>query len=98
MLGGSTGDLLLGVDPDSARSEPVVPVAPGTTLFLYTDGLVERRGHVIDEGMEQLVSLLGELANRPLEELCDAVLDGMLPTTPQDDVALVALRLSTSDA
>ena len=98
LLGGSSGDLLLGVDPDIARSEPVVTVAPGTTLFLYTDGLVERRDRIIDEGMERLVELLGELANRPLEELCDAVLDGMLPATPQDDVALVALRLSTSDA
>ena len=98
LLGGSSGDLLLGVDPDIARSEPVVPVAPGTTLFLYTDGLVERRDRIIDEGLARLVELLGELANRPLEELCNAVLDGMLPATPQDDVALVALRLSTSDA
>ena len=98
LLGGSSGDLLLGVDPDTARSEPVVPVAPGTTLFLYTDGLVERRDRIIDDGLERLVELLGEHANRPLEELCDAVLDGMLPATPQDDVALVALRLSTDAA
>jgi serine phosphatase RsbU (regulator of sigma subunit) len=95
LLGGSSGDLLLGVAPETVRSEPAVEVEPGTTLFLYTDGLVERRDRVIDEGIEQLVELLGEFADRPLEELCDAVLDGMLPTTPQDDVALVALRLKT---
>jgi serine phosphatase RsbU (regulator of sigma subunit) len=97
LLGGQSGDLLLGVDAESVRSEPVVPVTPGTTLFLYTDGLVERRDRVIDEGLERLAELLGGLAHRPLEELCDAVLDGMLPATPQDDVALVAVRLSTSD-
>jgi serine phosphatase RsbU (regulator of sigma subunit)/PAS domain-containing protein len=93
MLGGPSGDLLLGVDPESARAEPVVPVEPGATLFLYTDGLVERRDRPIDDGLDRLVTLLGEHSHRPLDELCDAVLDGMLPDTPQDDVALVAVRL-----
>lgn len=97
LLDGPSGDLLLGVDPETVRSEPMVEIDPGATLFLYTDGLVERRDRVIDEGLEQLVELLGELADRPLEELCDAVLDGMLPTTPQDDVALVALRSNRAE-
>ena len=96
LLGGTAGDLLLGVDPESPRGEPVLPVEPGTTLFLYTDGLVERRDRPIDDGIDHLVALLGKLADRPLDELCDAVLDGMLPDTPQDDVALVAVRLSTA--
>jgi serine phosphatase RsbU (regulator of sigma subunit) len=96
LLGGPSGDLLLGVDPEGARSEPVVSVETGTTLFLYTDGLVERRDRSIDEGLDRLVELLGELADRPLEELCDAVLDRMLPATPQDDVALLALRVGPS--
>jgi PAS domain S-box-containing protein len=94
VLGGSSGDLLLGVDPTSPRAEPVVPVEPGTTLFLYTDGLVERRHQIIDEGIARLVGLLREHASKPLDELCDAVLEGMLPDTPRDDVALVAVRLS----
>jgi PAS domain S-box-containing protein len=93
LLGGPSGDLLLGVDPDSARTEPVVAVEPGTTLFLYTDGLVERRDRAIDDGLHRLVELLGQHARRPLHDLCDAVLDGMLPDTPQDDAALVAVRL-----
>lgn len=82
LLGGLSGDLLLGVDPESSRSEPVVPVEPGTTLFRYTDGLVERRDRGIDDGLDRLVALLGEVAHRPLDELCDAVLDGMLCNTP----------------
>jgi serine phosphatase RsbU (regulator of sigma subunit) len=94
LLGGPSGDLLLGVDPESPRSEPVIAVEPGTTLFLYTDGLVERRDRPIDEGIDRLLRLLDELAGRPLDELCDTVLDGLLPDTPQDDVALVAVRLS----
>jgi PAS domain S-box-containing protein len=97
LLGPESGDLLLGVDPESTRAEPVIAVEPGTTLFLYTDGLVERRDRPIDHGLERLVWLLGTLADRPLEELCDAVLSGMLPDTPQDDVALVAVRVSALD-
>jgi serine phosphatase RsbU (regulator of sigma subunit) len=62
-------------------------------VLLYTDGLVERRDSVIDAGMDRLVAHLRELAGRPLDELCDALLDRMLAGTPQDDVALVAVRL-----
>jgi PAS domain S-box-containing protein len=98
VLGGPTGDLLLGVDPGCVRAEPVVAVWPGSTLFLYTDGLVERRDRSVDDGMGRLAELLGELAGAPLEEMCDAVLAGMLPATPQDDVALVAVRVSPDPA
>jgi PAS domain S-box-containing protein len=94
LLGGPSGDLLLGVDPESPRSEPVISVEPGTTLFLYTDGLVERRDRPIDEGIDRLLDLLAGLVGRPLDELCDTVLDQLLPDTPQDDVALVAVRLT----
>ncbi|GAA3185153.1 SpoIIE family protein phosphatase [Blastococcus jejuensis] len=94
VLGGPDGDLLLGVDPGSIRAEPVVAVEPGSTLFLYTDGLIERRDRTIDDGMDRLAGLLRALAGGPLEEMCDAVLARMLPATPQDDVALVAVRLS----
>ncbi len=93
LLGEAVGDLLLGVDPTAVRQERQVEVAAGSTLFLYTDGLVERRDRSIDEGMARLGSLLGGLVRRPLDELCDAALDGMLPPTPEDDVALVAVRL-----
>jgi serine phosphatase RsbU (regulator of sigma subunit) len=95
-LGNAAADLLLGVDSGSARAESVVPFEPGGTLFLYTDGLVERRDRSIDDGLSRLAELLHGLADRPLDELCDAVLAGMLPATPQDDVALLAVRLGPS--
>jgi hypothetical protein len=43
--------------------------------------------------MSRLVAQLRELADQPLERLCDALLDRVLAGTPQDDVALVAVRL-----
>jgi serine phosphatase RsbU (regulator of sigma subunit) len=98
VLGGRTGDLLLGVDASAARAEPSVELTPGSTVLLYTDGLVERRDSTLDEGTDRLVAQLRELADRPLAELCDALLERLLRGTPQDDVALVAVRLAPASA
>jgi PAS domain S-box-containing protein len=94
VLGGLTGDLMLGVDPTAQRQESVTRLVPGATVLLYTDGLVERRTSTFDVGMGRLTAQLRDLAGRPLEELCDALLERMLHRTPPDDVALVAVRLS----
>ncbi|RBY93281.1 PAS domain S-box protein [Blastococcus sp. TF02A-30] len=94
VLGDPVGDLMLGVDGDAGRRERLVELPPGTTVLLYTDGLVERRDGTLDEGLERLAGSLRGLAGRPLEQLCGLVLERMLTGTPQDDVALVAVRLS----
>ena len=92
-----TADLLLGMTPDSERSEAVVSLDRGATVLLYTDGLVERRGQSLDEGLHRLQQLLGELADLPLGQLCDTLLTRLLPSHPEDDVALVAIRLHRQD-
>ena len=48
----------------SPRRDHHHDLAPGSTLFLYTDGLVERRGSDLDEGTDRLLRLLA--ANRGL--------------------------------
>jgi serine phosphatase RsbU (regulator of sigma subunit) len=94
VLGGKFGDLMLGVDPTSVRTESVVPLPPGATVVLHTDGLVERRESTLDEGTAAVMRCLRELTGSPLDELCDGLLRRMLRGTPQDDVALVAVRLA----
>ncbi|TFV88037.1 GAF domain-containing protein [Blastococcus sp. CT_GayMR16] len=94
VLGGPIGDLMLGVDCSAERPESVIDVLPGATVLLYTDGLIERRGSTLDEGMARLVEHLGTLAGEPLEDFCDALLERMVQGTPQDDVAIVAVRLA----
>jgi serine phosphatase RsbU (regulator of sigma subunit) len=96
LLGGPIGDLMLGVDCTVRRPESVHDLVPGSTVLLYTDGLVERHGSTLDVGTARLCHLLGELAGKPLEELCDALLDHMLQGGRQDDVAIVAFRLADS--
>jgi PAS domain S-box-containing protein len=93
VLGRPVGDLMLGVDCRAARSESVRELAPGSTVLLYTDGLVERHGSTLDVGTDRLCGLLREFGDSPLGELCDALLDGMLQGSRQDDVAIVAVRL-----
>jgi serine phosphatase RsbU (regulator of sigma subunit) len=87
------GDLLLGVDPDSPRTEWTAALEPGTTVLLFTDGLVERRTTDLDTGLARLLAVARELAGRPLDELCDDLIERLVQGRPEDDVALVALRL-----
>jgi serine phosphatase RsbU (regulator of sigma subunit) len=94
VLGEPIGDLMLGVDPTVERIESVTTLPPGAVVLLYSDGLVERRGSTIDDGTARLVEHLRELAHRPLGDLCDALLRRMLLRTPEDDVALVAVRIA----
>ncbi|MDX6245902.1 MAG: hypothetical protein QOE76_3625 [Frankiales bacterium] len=97
VLSGLEADLLLGIDPHSRRIESEISVDRGATVLLYTDGLVERRGQSLDEGLARLRDMLEELAELGLDELCDQLLARMLPDRLDDDVALVAVRLHRQD-
>ncbi|RFU19159.1 SpoIIE family protein phosphatase [Geodermatophilus marinus] len=91
------GDLLLGVDADVRRSESVVTLDRGSTVLLFTDGLVERRDADLDAGMLRLRDALAEFAGRPLGEVLDRVIERLVDGRPEDDVALVAVRLHPQD-
>ena len=94
VLEGDEPDLLLGI-ASSERAEAVAAVPVGATVLLYSDGLVERRGQNLDDGIELLRLTLADLVleGRDLDTLGDELLARMLPEQPEDDVALVALRL-----
>lgn len=96
-LVGTSADLLLGLDPTTARVESQVTVDRGGTVLLYTDGLVERRGQSLDEGLDRLREALQELNGMDLDMLCDELLTRLLPQHSEDDVALVAVRLHRQD-
>ncbi|NAZ77244.1 SpoIIE family protein phosphatase [Kineococcus sp. T13] len=89
--------LLLGVDPASPRTDAAITVDRGSTVMLYTDGLVERRGHSVASGILRLHETVAELSHLPLEQLCDGVLERLVPSGHDDDVALVAVRLHPLD-
>jgi PAS domain S-box-containing protein len=97
MLEACEPDLLLGIDPRTPRTESTILLESGATVLLYTDGLVERREQGLDEGIQLLRDTLADLADLPLDDLCDELLARMLSERAEDDVAIVALRLFPQD-
>jgi PAS domain S-box-containing protein len=94
LLDGEPADLLIGVAPDLPRSDRELVLAPGSTVLLYTDGLVERRDRDIDDGTVELVEALRDCAGRSLDDLCDGVLERLFLPDAEDDVAVLAVRLN----
>ncbi|WP_338497988.1 SpoIIE family protein phosphatase [Streptomyces sp. SJL17-4] len=76
---------------DFGTEEVTLPA--GALLVLYTDGLIEARDRDLDEGMRQLARALRHL-DRPLDELCDEVLEKLLAGPAQDDVAMLLARMT----
>ena len=90
-------DRPLGIGADCPRSETEMVLQPGTTLLLFTDGLVERRGQVIDDGIRSLSTTLtewGPPALRDPESLCAELFARLLPDRPEDDVGLLVAHLT----
>ncbi|MFE7240816.1 PP2C family protein-serine/threonine phosphatase [Streptomyces sp. NPDC057580] len=81
----------VGIDASVPRFSHDHPLPPGSTLLLFTDGLVERRDQDIDTGLGDLAEQAARLATAPLEELCDALVSRSRQVF-DDDVALLALR------
>ncbi|MEU4117982.1 SpoIIE family protein phosphatase [Kitasatospora sp. NPDC028055] len=66
-------------------------------LTLYTDGLVERRGHDLDEGLELLCRTVAD-RRRSLEQTCDVVLTRLTGSTPEDDIAVIMAQVRPAGA
>jgi PAS domain S-box-containing protein len=86
------GSVPLGVLPFPTYEEVSAPMTPGSTLLLYTDGLVERPGENIDDGMAELAARVREAPEEP-DALCDHLLATLVPAGgAMDDVAILTLR------
>jgi PAS domain S-box-containing protein len=75
--------------PSYEAAEVDLPL--GGTVLLYTDGLVERPGELLDEGLDRLAATVRGQRVAP-EQLCSHVLEQLVPVGASDDVALLALR------
>ncbi|MFI7388404.1 SpoIIE family protein phosphatase [Streptomyces sp. NPDC049813] len=69
-----------------------VPLGPGSTAVLYTDGLVERRDEDIDEGVAALERALSGATGTP-QVICDRLIRAAGVTADHDDdVAVLVLQ------
>ncbi|OBH90095.1 SpoIIE family protein phosphatase [Mycobacterium sp. E2989] len=79
--------------PSGATATANLP--PGSLILLYTDGLIERAGETLDDGLARLQRAAAECADLPVESVCTEVLVRMAPPTGyRDDVVVLALRPS----
>jgi hypothetical protein len=75
------------------RREARLDVRPDDLLVLYTDGLVERRGEVLDVGLRRLADAALKNRGEPVELVADRLIDELVGVTAGDDVALVVKRI-----
>lgn len=91
------GSMPIGVGPDTEFSESTIVLQPGDLVLFYTDGLVERRGHGLDDALAELVAAVRAHGQSEPETLVDAVLGALVGGQElQDDIALLALRLDAA--
>jgi serine phosphatase RsbU (regulator of sigma subunit) len=86
--------LLIGAIPKAQRRVTTIKISPGTVLCFFTDGLIERRGQLIDDALNRLCQVV--TAELP-ESVCASVMGAMIGSEPAlDDVALLVFRRQPS--
>ncbi|SDK52801.1 ATP-binding SpoIIE family protein phosphatase [Streptomyces indicus] len=98
----TAGGLPLGIDPDADYPTTSITLEPGELMMLCTDGLIETGGHDLYTGFTRLKPILEEHLDADIEELADALVQGVhgpsshhstghLADRREDDIAVVLL-------
>jgi phosphoserine phosphatase RsbU/P len=89
-LASAAPGLIIGVADPAPRPVTSLPIRPGALLCFYTDGLIERRGELIDDGLARLCQAV---TAQPPEDACAMVMRELVGSgPPRDDIALLMLR------
>jgi phosphoserine phosphatase RsbU/P len=86
LLGGRSTPLDIYTE-DHQRADAGCVLSPGSSLLLYTDGLIERRSETLDEGMARLLEHLGQ--SRPADGLAGVLVDALYDSDQGDDVCVL---------
>ena len=85
----------LGAPEPATIAEGRLHCAPGATILLYTDGLIEQRGSTIDAGIATVATALAANALLSAEALADAVLERAASGVElADDIAILVARFT----
>ena len=68
---------------------------PGSTLLLYTDGLVETEAEHLGVAIDRLRDTFATADQATADEICATVLSTQLPSARRDDVALLVVTVRT---
>ncbi|MEP7111775.1 MAG: GAF domain-containing SpoIIE family protein phosphatase, partial [Ilumatobacteraceae bacterium] len=65
----------------------------GDVAIMFTDGLIERRGETIDDGLKRLVDAIESTRHKSPQEMCSLLLERLTGGyEPEDDIALLVIR------
>lgn len=85
----------LGAGGERVARVTTVDVPPGATMVACTDGLIERRGESLLDGLDRLAQSVR--SDHP-ERVCKTVMDALVGRgVPRDDIALLVFRRQTED-
>ena len=88
--------LMIGIAPGERRRTGTVQIPTSTLVCFYTDGLIERPGLPIDDGLTRLCRAV---AAQPPEAACAAVMAALVGSeAPRDDITLLMVRPVRADA
>jgi serine phosphatase RsbU (regulator of sigma subunit) len=77
-------------DPTRVHDAVELRVDPGDALLAFTDGLFERRGEAIDDGLDRLLETVAP--DQPLADVLDHLVEDLAGTSGTDDLAIVGIR------
>ncbi|NUU25329.1 MAG: SpoIIE family protein phosphatase [Streptomycetaceae bacterium] len=86
--------LVLGVHDEPVFEEARIELRAGDMLLLFTDGLVERRGHDTDESIATLLGLGPLLSGADAGSCVDLVVSRLGHTDYEDDACVMAMRVT----
>lgn len=88
-------NVMLGVQPGLSYTTETKQLRPGTTLLLFTDGLVERRAINFEDSLRELARFVEKVSDQSPRALCESVTAWRLDDGHRDDdICVLAVRLS----
>jgi len=93
-----TDSIVIGAPIDVAHAQSGVQLSAGTTLALFTDGLVEVPGGSLTDGLHDLEQSVNALGDSDVEHICDELISSAERRRLRDDVALLVIRLTPTAA
>jgi signal transduction histidine kinase/CheY-like chemotaxis protein/serine phosphatase RsbU (regulator of sigma subunit) len=80
-------------NPPVPRSQHQLELSPGSTILLYTDGLVDRPGGDYGHDVEHAAQILATHRGFPLSQLLSTLVAEIAGQNHTDDIALLAVRI-----
>ncbi|MDR7276016.1 PP2C family protein-serine/threonine phosphatase [Catenuloplanes atrovinosus] len=84
--------ILLGAAPDATYATATTTIGPDDVLLFYTDGLIERRGRSLADGLAPVTTTLNRITGSGTRQPLADILGQLDRANPDDDTCIIAIR------